>query len=166
MDLRSWDWLRGITESSGLCTHTHTHTHTHTRARVQPFNCDTDRMNTEPPNFLKFLALCYCSNELFNTEFDVSSFLHLKYIPKVQPRRCDVSQLIYFCKTLCMFQKFFQSIIRSSKLHIQHQAFVRPLLSAVRLNEMEKMPDAACAVLSSWWWTQKTVRNMYSVLQK
>jgi len=37
-------------------------------------------------------------------------------------------QFIYFCKTLYMFQAGFPSIIRSSKLHIQRQAFVRPLL--------------------------------------
>ena len=35
---------------------------------------------------------------------------------------------IYFCKTLYMFQTVFPSIIRSSKLHIQRQAFVRPIL--------------------------------------
>jgi hypothetical protein len=36
--------------------------------------------------------------------------------------------LIYFYKTLYMFQTGFPSIIRSSKLHIQRQAFVSPLL--------------------------------------
>ena len=35
---------------------------------------------------------------------------------------------IYFCKTLYMFQTVFPSIIRSSKLHIQCQVFVRPIL--------------------------------------
>jgi len=37
-------------------------------------------------------------------------------------------QLIYFCKTLYMFQTGFASIISSSKLHTQHQLFVRPIL--------------------------------------
>jgi len=36
--------------------------------------------------------------------------------------------IIYFCKTLYMFQTVFPSIIRSSKLHTQRQALVRPLL--------------------------------------
>jgi len=45
-----------------------------------------------------------------------------------------------------MFQTVFPSIIRSSKLHIQRQVFVRPVL----------LPDAQCAVLSSWWWTEKS----------
>jgi len=35
---------------------------------------------------------------------------------------------IYFCKTPYMFQTVFPSIIRSSKLHIQHQVFLRPIL--------------------------------------
>ena len=49
-------------------------------------------------------------------------------IRRVQPTRCNVSQFIYFCKTLYMFQTGFPPIIRISKLHIQHQVFVRPLL--------------------------------------
>jgi len=35
---------------------------------------------------------------------------------------------VYFYKTLYMFQTVFPSIIRSSKLHIQLQVFVRPIL--------------------------------------
>ena len=49
-------------------------------------------------------------------------------ILRIQPTRCDISPFIYFCKILCMFQTVFPSIIRNSKLHIQHQVFVRPLL--------------------------------------
>ena len=49
-------------------------------------------------------------------------------ILRVQPVKCDVSQFIYFCKTIYMFQTVFPSIIRSLKLHIQRQAFVIPLL--------------------------------------
>jgi len=45
-----------------------------------------------------------------------------------KPTRCEVSQFIYYCKTLYMFQTGFPSIIRNSKLHIQRQVFVRPLL--------------------------------------
>jgi len=40
----------------------------------------------------------------------------------------NVSQFVYFCKTLCMLQTGFPSIIGSSKLDIQRQVFVRPLL--------------------------------------
>jgi len=35
---------------------------------------------------------------------------------------------VYFCKTLYMFQSAIPSIIRSSKLHIQRQVLVRPIL--------------------------------------
>ena len=50
------------------------------------------------------------------------------HIRRVQPTRCDVSQVNYSCKTLYMFQTGFPSIIRSTKLHIQRQVFVRPIL--------------------------------------
>jgi len=49
-------------------------------------------------------------------------------IRRVQPTRCSVSQSLYFCKTLYMFQMGFPSIIRSTKLHIQRPVFVRPIL--------------------------------------
>jgi len=47
---------------------------------------------------------------------------------RVQPTICNVSRFICSCKTLYMFQTGFPSIIRSSKLHIQRQVFVRPKL--------------------------------------
>ena len=50
------------------------------------------------------------------------------WIRRVQPTRCSVSQFIYFCETFYTFQTTFPSIIRCSKLHIQHQVFVRQLL--------------------------------------
>jgi len=49
------------------------------------------------------------------------SLLILDCIRRVQPTRCDVSQFIYFCKTLYMFQTVFPSIIRSSKLTLYVQ---------------------------------------------
>ena len=69
--------------------------------------------------------------------------MHRQYIRRLQPTRCNVSQFIYFCKKLYMFRTVFPHIIRSSKLRIQCQVFVRPV------------PDAVCAVLGSWWWTEK-----------
>jgi len=52
------------------------------------------------------------------------------------------SQFICFCKPVYMFQTGFPSIVRSSKLHIQRQACVRPLLLPVasrpgKLNEKD-----------------------------
>jgi len=57
-----------------------------------------------------------------------ASLSMINHILRVQPTRCDFSQFIYFCKMFCMFQMVFPSITRSSKLHIQHQVFVRPIL--------------------------------------
>ena len=63
---------------------------------------------------------------------------YIQCVLRVQPTRCDFSQLIYFYKTLYMFQTVLPSITRSSKLHIQRQAFVvRLLLPAASLDEME-----------------------------
>jgi len=42
--------------------------------------------------------------------------------------RWTVSQIIYSCKTLYIFRTVFPSIIRSSRLHIQQQAYVEQLL--------------------------------------
>jgi len=39
-----------------------------------------------------------------------------------------LSQIIYSCKMLCMFWTVFPSIIRSSKLCIQQQIYVKQLL--------------------------------------
>jgi len=49
-----------------------------------------------------------------------------------------LSQIIYSCKTLCIFRTVFPSIIRSSRLHIQQQAYVKQLLlPAASGNELE-----------------------------
>jgi len=40
-------------------------------------------------------------------------------------------KFIHFCKVLYMYQTVFPSIIRSTKLHIQRQVFVTPLLHLV-----------------------------------
>ena len=105
-----------------------------------------------------------------------------------------LSQIIYFCKTLYMFRTVFPSIIRSSKLRIQQRYMSNSccylLLSRMRWNfvpaaiadEMERSslssPIAAgssklfdiyrCCIRSFelLMMDGKTVRNMYSVLQK
>ena len=57
-----------------------------------------------------------------------------KYVAKestsiVKPTRCtNVSNLFYFGTTLYMFRTVFPSIIRSSRLYIQQQAFVKQIL--------------------------------------
>ena len=90
-------------------------------------------------------------------------------ISTVKPTRyTNVSNLFYFWMTLYMFRTIFPSIISSSILYIQQQAFVKQLL--VRGYEMEfhlvpyskqtavsvwQMPLAVCTVLYCWWWTER-----------
>jgi hypothetical protein len=51
------------------------------------------------------------------------------YISIVKPTRCtNVSNLFYFAMTLYMFRTVFPSIIRSSRLYIKQQAFVKEIL--------------------------------------
>ena len=50
-------------------------------------------------------------------------------ISVVKPTRCtNVSNLFYYGKTLCVFRAVFPSIIRSSRLYIQQQAYVKQIL--------------------------------------
>ena len=58
------------------------------------------------------------------------NFYNLDLIVFAECNQQDAKLLIYFyfCKMLYMFQTVFPSIIRSSKLHIQRQIFVRPIL--------------------------------------
>jgi len=87
--------------------------------------------------YVNYSWLYYISYKAESCVFDYQWCLH-----RVQPTRCNVPQFIYFYKTLYMFQTVFPSIIRSSKLNIERQVFVRPIT------------DAVCSVLSSWWWTE------------
>jgi len=68
--------------------------------------------------------------------------MHREHIRRVRPTRYNFSQFIYFSKTLYVFQTVFPSFIRSSKLHIQRQAFVRPLLvPAASLARLERLTE-------------------------
>jgi len=61
--------------------------------------------------------------------FGVHRALHRNIISIVKPTRCtNVSNLFYFETTLYMFRTVFTSIIRSSRLYIQQQAFVKQIL--------------------------------------
>jgi len=65
-----------------------------------------------------------------------------------------LSQIIYSCKTLYMFRTVFPSIIRSSRLHIQQQAYVKQLLLPAASSLELLMMDG------------KTVWNMQCVLRE
>ena len=52
--------------------------------------------------------------------FDVHGVHASQMYFQVQPTRCIVTQFIYFCEMLYMFQAISPHIIRSSNLYIQH----------------------------------------------
>ena len=60
---------------------------------------------------------------------DAHRALHRNIIPIVKPTRCtNVVHLFYFGMTLYRFRTVFLSIIRSSRLYIQQQIFVKQIL--------------------------------------
>ena len=64
--------------------------------------------------------------DIINLTFIVPCVVNL--FSKYNEEDATLLKFIYFCKMLYMFQTVLSSINRSSKLHIQCQVFVRPLL--------------------------------------
>jgi len=65
------------------------------------------------------------------TEFfvELTNMRRINFISTVKPTRCaNVSNLFYFGMTFYMFRTVFPSIVRSSRLYIQQQAFVIQIL--------------------------------------
>ena len=60
--------------------------------------------------------------------FDVHRSVHCNIFLQYNQHDAPASQIIYSCRTLYMFRTVFPSIIRSSKLHKQQQAYVKQLL--------------------------------------
>ena len=61
--------------------------------------------------------------------FDVHRAVHRNIISIVKPTRCtNVSNLFYSEITLYMFRTVFPSVIRSSRMYIQQQAYVKQIL--------------------------------------
>jgi len=97
-----------------------------------------------------------------------------KYIPisAVKPTRCtNVSHLFYFGMTFYMFRTVFPSIIRSSRLYIQQQAYVKQiLLSACELASCQQTcmtyTIAVCTVLDFWRWTEELSETCRVLFQK
>ena len=62
-------------------------------------------------------------------KFDFHRAVHRNIIYTVKATRCtSVSNLFHFGITLCMFRTVFPSIVSSSRLYIQQQAFVKQIL--------------------------------------
>ena len=85
-----------------------------------------------------------CYNKLQYIMESLQYKLKSYIISIVKPTRCtSVSNLFYFGMTHHMFRTVFPSIIRSSRLYKQQQAFVKQILLLF------------CTVLNSWWWTER-----------
>ena len=78
-----------------------------------------------------------------------------------------LSQIIYSCKTLCMFRTVFPSIITSSKLRIQQQYMSnKQLLLAAGSSNCLTYTVAVYASFELLMMDGKTIRNIQSVLQE
>jgi len=87
--------------------------------------------------FIKLLFLFYCYDSFFTMHIvtlmtcfisDVHRAVHHSITSIVKPTRCtNVSNLFYFGMTLYTFQTVFPSIIRSWRLYIQQQAFIKQI---------------------------------------
>jgi len=79
-------------------------------------------------------------------------------------------EFIYFGVTLYMFRTVFPSIIRSSRLYIQQQVYVKQiLLSACKQADNSIRLTYTCCCMYSLellMMDGKTVRNVYSVIPK
>jgi len=73
-----------------------------------------------------------------------------------------LSQIIYSCKTLYMFRTVFPSIIRSAKLRIQQQVYVKQLLLPAAAGSSSYLTYTCCCIRSFalLMMDGKTVRNM------
>jgi hypothetical protein len=106
-----------------------------------PQNCCNCTLQTCHDRFLIFIGPC---NVIYS--YSTTNKMHL------------LSQIIYSCKTLYMFRTVFPSIIRSSKLRIQQRYMSKSccyLLLATGSSSCLTYTVAVCAVLSSWWWTER-----------
>jgi hypothetical protein len=57
--------------------------------------------------------------------FDPLGFIIREMYFRVKSTRCNVTQFIYFCDMLYMFQEVPPPIIRISKLYIEHRVLVK-----------------------------------------
>jgi len=89
--------------------------------------------------------------------------VHRNIISVVKPTRCaNVSNLFYFGMTLYMFRTVFPSIIRSSRLYIQQQVYVK---LAVHRNIIYVVKPTRCANISNLFYFGMTLyvfRTVYS----
>ena len=102
-------------------------------------------------------------------------FKHRKFILKHNQQDATLYNIFYCCQCSTCFERFFRLIIRSSKavhtasgvcqacllLPLTWMSWNSPTL-AVAASKFDNYPRLDVQFLSSWWWAEKTARNMYS----
>ena len=89
-----------------------------------PFICSQIENNLLGTSMGHFVAESYGT-----AVFDVHRAVHRNIVSVVKLTRCtNVSNVFYFGMTLYMFRTVFPSIIRTSRLYIQQQAYVKQIL--------------------------------------
>ena len=104
--------------------------------------------------------IAYMSQWKLRHEFVIRRHKSIAEVSTVKPTRCtNVSNLFYFGMTLYMFRAVPPSIIRSSRLYIQQQAFVKQILLSAGYIQL---PNRYCCMysLELLMMDGKTVRNM------
>jgi len=125
------------------------HARTHTRARVRAKraasiyqtasysrSAHVQHINTKfttpsPSSRIHTLPLSAVLSSLPSRPSHVTCHTNIKllYISIAKPTRCaNITNLFYFRMTLYMFRTVFPSVIRSSRLYTQQQAFVKQIL--------------------------------------
>ena len=88
-------------------------------------------------------------------------YMYKRIISIVKPTRCtNVSNLFYFGITLYMFRTVFPSIIRSSRLYMQQQAFVKQIQLSAFYSICLTYGCCCMYSLELLMMDGKTVRNM------
>jgi hypothetical protein len=116
--------------------------------------------------YLSMYSTACCNNTelyfLIMCMFDVHRSVHRNIFLQENQPDAPVSQIIYFCITLYMFRTVCPSIIRSSGLYIQQQAYVEHiLLPATSGNEMERSFSVAYTLYT---YSYSQHRSIYSGL--
>ena len=133
-----------------------------------------DKLYQQPANVFRAEMKSYCSKFcpiiMFQTGINLT-FIGLCIVIYFRSKTNELHQflkLILFCSNT-LNVSVFPSIIRSLRLCIQHQLYVRFCWLRASEKEMEHLvpastqsaesvwhiSDAVCTVLDSWWWTKK-----------
>ena len=119
----------------------------------------------------RYLIKCNCNKATrileSSCKFDVHGSVYRRRISKYNQRRCNVTQFIYLCETLYMFQAVPPPIIKSSKtIYTASGTFSNNLpLPATVTEELERSSNSYTTVASSSKWFDKVPEAVYIVFE-